>query len=90
MKVLTTTVLSLVLCNEVHAFGTTANKPSFVQQIATEAVKAMTVPLLLVSLAAGPAMAADDMGATSVANAKITTGGASTLQSGRTIGTYER
>mmetsp|Transcript_61872 Transcript_61872/g.172939 ORF Transcript_61872/g.172939 Transcript_61872/m.172939 type:complete len:234 (-) Transcript_61872:635-1336(-) len=32
-----------------------------------------------------PALAVDDGGATSVANAKITTGGASTLQSGRTI-----
>ena len=32
-----------------------------------------------------PALAADDRGASSVANAKITTGGASTLQSGRTI-----
>lgn len=32
-----------------------------------------------------PAFATDDRGASSVANAKITTGGASTLQSGRTI-----
>jgi hypothetical protein len=32
-----------------------------------------------------PVVAADDRGASSVANAKITTGGASTLQSGRTI-----
>mgnify|MGYP002783636509 CR=1 FL=1 len=32
-----------------------------------------------------PAMAVDDRGASSNANAKITTGGASTLQSGRTI-----
>jgi uncharacterized protein YjbI with pentapeptide repeats len=32
-----------------------------------------------------PVLAVDDRGATSVANAKITTGGASTLQSGRTI-----
>ena len=38
------------------------------------------------SFAAAPsALAADDGGATSMANAKITTGGASTLQSGRTI-----
>jgi len=35
--------------------------------------------------AVGPAWAANDQGATSMAGAKITTGGASTLQSGRTI-----
>lgn len=46
--------------------------------LATVLAFATTSPVL-------PAMAAVDSGATSAANAKITTGGASTLQSGRTI-----
>eukprot|EP00545_Synedropsis_sp_CCMP1620_P009851 CAMPEP_0119013418 /NCGR_PEP_ID=MMETSP1176-20130426/8441_1 /TAXON_ID=265551 /ORGANISM="Synedropsis recta cf, Strain CCMP1620" /LENGTH=191 /DNA_ID=CAMNT_0006966509 /DNA_START=172 /DNA_END=747 /DNA_ORIENTATION=- len=53
--------------------------------MAAQVVKAVAVPLLMVSLAAPAAFAANDQGATSMANAKITTGGASTLQSGRTI-----
>lgn len=50
--------------------------------------KVCTCALLAASLsfaAAPSALAAGDGGATSMANAKITTGGASTLQSGRTI-----
>lgn len=48
--------------------------------------KAAAFPVILASLAfVQPALADQDSGATSVSNAKITTGGASTLQSGRTI-----
>ena len=69
------------------AFGSNPpQKASFFQKFASQAVKAIAVPVLVVSLAGGP-VSADDQGASSGANAKITTGGASTLQSGRTIGT---
>jgi uncharacterized protein YjbI with pentapeptide repeats len=41
--------------------------------------------IALVATLAAPAFAVEDSGASSAANAKLTTGGASTLQSGRTI-----
>lgn len=53
---------------------------------ANEASKmVLSIGLAILLASASPALAADDRGASSVANAKITTGGASTLQSGRTI-----
>lgn len=55
-----------------------------IQQALQQAAKLMVVPVVTASLVL-PAFA--DQGASSGANAKITTGGASTLQSGRTIGT---
>jgi hypothetical protein len=88
MKILQATLLSLIVYST-NGFGIQTTAAHF-QNMAKEAQKAVTLPLLLVTLAAGPAMAigeSGDQGATSMANAKITTGGASTLQSGRTIGT---
>mmetsp|Transcript_28497 Transcript_28497/g.43087 ORF Transcript_28497/g.43087 Transcript_28497/m.43087 type:complete len:236 (-) Transcript_28497:29-736(-) len=56
------------------------------KDIISNTAKAAAFPVILASLAfVQPALAAQDSGATSVSNAKITTGGASTLQSGRTI-----
>ena len=85
MKIQTSAILLLCVVLT-DAFGTNpSQKASFVQKLTSRAFKAMAVPVLVVSLAGGPVLA-DDLGASSGANAKITTGGASTLQSGRTIG----
>lgn len=82
-------LLLFLVCTD--SFGTPCRTklkaPSFVDQIVSNAAKAITLPLLVVSLVTGPVLA-NDLGASSGANAKITTGGASTLQSGRTIGTF--
>ncbi len=88
MKLQTSAILLLCICVALtDAFGTNpSQKASFVQQLTSHAFKAISVPVLVVALANGPVLA-DDLGASSGANAKITTGGASTLQSGRTIGT---
>lgn len=76
-----------------HPDGVRENAASSFQQSIESAVKkflntgrkAVTVALVASTLAtACPALAAD-MGASSVSNTKLTTGGASTLQSGRTI-----
>lgn len=50
-----------------------------------DAAKASAAILLATALSVSPVFAAADGGASIGANAKITTGGASTLQSGRTI-----
>jgi Pentapeptide repeats (8 copies) len=85
---LCTPLLLLALSHVVSGFGV-PNEGSDISRFVSEVKKCGTAVFSLgiaVSLAlAPPAFAADDRGATSVANAKITTGGASTLQSGRTI-----
>jgi len=53
--------------------------------IVAQSARALVAPVLLLSIFSQPVLAADSEGAQNVANAKITTGGASTLQSGRTI-----
>jgi hypothetical protein len=80
--------LLLALAQVAYGFGV-AKDGSDVSRLGSELKKCGKAVLSVgfaVSLAlAPPAFADDDRGATSVANAKITTGGASTLQSGRTI-----
>ena len=71
--------------NIVEAFGLQsrkATKPAFWNEVL---VKAVAVPVLVASIVSSTEPAFADQGASSTSNAKITTGGASTLQSGRTI-----
>lgn len=81
-------LLLLALAQGACGFGVPKESPD-ITRLGSELKKCGKAVLSLgfaVSLALAPqAFAADDRGATSVANAKITTGGASTLQSGRTI-----
>jgi Pentapeptide repeats (8 copies) len=78
----------LLLAHTVSGFGVSRHSAD-VHPVVSEVRKLAKVALsfgVVASLAlAPPAFAVNDGGATSVANAKITTGGASTLQSGRTI-----
>mmetsp|Transcript_18156 Transcript_18156/g.20958 ORF Transcript_18156/g.20958 Transcript_18156/m.20958 type:complete len:235 (+) Transcript_18156:31-735(+) len=53
--------------------------------IVVQSTKVLLAPALFLFFLSQPALSASTDGASSVANAKITTGGASTLQSGRTI-----
>ena len=57
----------------------------FPEHVLSQVGKASLSALLVGALSVSPVLAATDSGASSGANAKITTGGASTLQSGRTI-----
>ena len=63
----------------------TQNVVASLDKLANNAAKASAAVFLAGILTLSPALAAGDGGASVGANAKITTGGASTLQSGRTI-----
>lgn len=79
--------IALLLITSTNGFSldATKGKPEWQQGLkpATQAIASFGLAAAL-SLSS-PAWAANDSGASSSANAKITTGGASTLQSGRTI-----
>jgi len=86
MKFFPVASILMLASSSVEGFGTTNKvKPSFVQKMCSQAAKALAIPIVMASLAVSPVLA-NDLGASSAANAKITTGGASTLQTGRTIG----
>jgi uncharacterized protein YjbI with pentapeptide repeats len=64
---------------------TTTESEQYFGRLAAASTAAMALALASALSLAEPAFAAADGGATTASNAKITTGGASTLQSGRTI-----
>uniref|UniRef100_A0A7S3L2E8 Pentapeptide repeat-containing protein n=1 Tax=Amphora coffeiformis TaxID=265554 RepID=A0A7S3L2E8_9STRA len=68
-----------------HVVEPTVVASSWHNKLASHTTKASAAVFLAGILALHPAMAAGDGGASVGSNAKITTGGASTLQSGRTI-----
>ena len=64
---------------------TSNNQPSRINKVFDAVTKCTLTAAVAMTLTTSPAWAGSEQGASSGANAKITTGGASTLQSGRTI-----
>jgi len=90
MRLSTSLILITLSPVLVSGFGVIVQEASFKTAVSEVTQKLGKIALsvgVAASLTLTPpaAFAADDRGASSVANAKITTGGASTLQSGRTI-----